>query len=579
MTGLIDRSGWHRPIVMGTHAMASSGHHLATLAGIEILKNGGNAIDAGVAMGLCINVTQPELTNFGGVAPIMIYSALEDKVFNISGVGTWPKAVSIELIKKRGGKFTQDQYTSSVVPAAPDAWIKALDLFGTLSFSEVAKRAIELAQNGFPAYPFFINNLIRRKNVLKWKYVKSLFFPSGDLPNIGDLIVQSDLARTLKRLVRVEERNLHLGRHGALIATRDEFYRGDIAKEIIGYLKDHDGFMTMEDMEDFRVGLEEPVKTTYRDVDVYCCGPWSQGPNNVIALNILERYDLNNMDRNSAEMIHLMVSALDLGFADRYQYIGDPRFVDVPIMELTSKRYADVRSTLIELDKAWGKMPPPGDPRRFKAVISTWKEPDIYLERSVDRTSQDTSYCCAVDEEGNAFSATPSDGGQNMVPGLGVTISPRGRQAWLYPDHVNSVEPGKRPRLTPNPALAFKDGELFMAYGTPGGDSQTQTMVQILVNIVDFKMNVQQAIEFPRFRSANFPDSFWPHKYLPARLSIEARVPKKTIKILKEMGHDVKIYPEWTFECGGACAIVVDKERNILMGGADPRRECYALGY
>ena len=559
--------------------MVSSGHHLATLAGIEIMKNGGNAIDAGVAMGLCINVTQPEMTNFGGVAPIMIYSALEDRVYSIGGVGTWPNAVSIEVIKERGGALTQEQYTSSVVPAAPDAWIMALDLFGTMSFSEVAKSAIKLAQDGFPAHPFFINNLIRRKNVLKWKYVKSLFFPSGTLPKMGDPIVQRDLAKTLKRLVCVEKRNLHLGRHESLVATRDEFYRGEIAEKMIAYVKDNGGLMTIEDFEGFRVYIEEPVKTTYRDVDVYCCGPWSQGPNNVIALNILEKFDLKNIEHNSAEMIHLMVSALDLGFADRYQYIGDPRFVDVPLKELTSKKYADVRRTLIKLDRAWGKMPPPGDPRRYKAMISNWKEPDISLGGLPRKSSQDTSYCCAVDEERNAFSATPSDGGQNMVPGLGIAVSSRGRQAWLDPEHVNSVEPGKRPRLTPNPALAFKDGELFMAYGTPGGDSQTQTMVQMLVNIIDYKMNVQQAIESPRFRSANFPDSFWPHKYSPARLNIEARVPKKTIEKLKKMGYDMQVYPEWTSECGGACAIVPDKERSILMGGADPRRECYALGY
>ena len=553
--------------------MVSSGHHLATLAGIEFLKKGGNAIDAGIAMGLCINVTQPDFTNFGGVAPIMIYSAIEDKVINISGLGTWPEAATIEVLQERGG-LTDGQFTNSVVPSTPDAWITALDLYGTMSFSEVAERAIEIAKNGFPAHPFFINNLIRREKYRKDKYTKSVFFPSGDLPRVGDLIVQGDLAKTLKRLVRVEEENRHLGRHGALMAVREEFYKGDIAKELIGYLQEQGGLMTLEDMARFHVGLEEPVKTTYRDIEVYCCGPWCQGPVNAMTLNILEGYDLASMEHNSAEHIHLMASALDLAFADREQYIGDPRFVDVPIKELTSKRYGEVRRTLIDLGEAWGKMPPAGDPRSLEAVYSMWKEPKPGTRGS----SQDTSYGCVVDGEGNALSTTPSDGGR-LVPGLGIVISPRGVMSWLDPVHASSVAPGKRPRLTPNPALAFKDGELFMAYGTPGGDSQPQTMVQVVVNIVDFEMNIQEAIEAPRFRSANFPDTHWPHEYKPGRLNVEARVPQKALNKLREMGHDVNIFPEWTWQCGGACAIVVDRDRRLLMGGADPRRECYAIGY
>jgi gamma-glutamyltranspeptidase/glutathione hydrolase len=219
-------------------------------------------------------------------------------------------------------------------------------------------------------------------------------------------------------------------------------------------------------------------------------------------------------------------------------------------------------------------MPPPGDPLNFKAEISDWKEPAL----GKSSHSNDTSYCCAVDKEGNAFSATPSDGGE-LVPGLGIVVSPRGAMSWLDQEHASSVAPGKRPRLTPNPALAFKNGELFMAYGTPGGDSQPQTMVQLIVNVVDFNMNIQEAIEAPRFRSANFPDTHWPHEYLPGRLSVESRVPGETILNLKEMGYDLKLLPEFSWQCGGACAIVVDHKRGLLMGGADPRRECYALGF
>jgi gamma-glutamyltranspeptidase/glutathione hydrolase len=525
-------------------------------------------------MGLCINVTQPDFTNFGGVAPIMVYSSLEDKVTTISGLGTWPKAASIELLQERGGNLTEDQFLSSVVPSAPDAWITVLDQFGTMSFTEVAQRALVLAENGFPAHPTFINDVLRREKFQRWKSTKNVFFPSGTIPQIGDLIVQKDLATTFKRLIRVEEQNRHLGRHGALMAVRDEFYEGDIAKELIKYLQENGGIMTLEDMASFHVELEKPIMTTYQDVEVYCCGPWCQGPVNAIALNILEGYDLGSMEHNSAEYIHLLVSALDLAFSDREKYIGDPRFTDVPINELTSKKYGRLRRSLIDTSQAFRKMPPYGDPKNFIAAITCGKNRSLRTESN----SCDTSYGCVVDKSGNAFSATPSDGGR-LVPGLGIVISPRGAQSWLDPKHPSSVEPGKRPRLTPNPALAFKDGKLFMAYGTPGGDSQPQTMVQILLNVVDFNMNVQRAIEAPRFRSENFPNSFWPHEYHPARLNIEGRIPQKTINQLKEMGYDLNVYPDWTYKCGGACAIHSIEERRLLMGGADPRRECYAIGY
>lgn len=563
--------------------MASSGQQLASLAAIEILKKGGNAIDAGVAMGICLNVTIPEIANFGGVAPIMIYSADEEKVFTISGLGTWPQSATIERIKERGG-LKYEGFTCSVVPSAPDAWLTALDTFGTMSFGTVAKTAIHLAEDGFPANPGFIKNLLElpilgfeealQKGISGFEHAKSVFFPNGKLPNVGDRIVQPDLARTLQRLVDVEAKNRGSGRHSALQAARDEFYKGKIGKDLVDYVQSKGGFLTYDDMANFHVGLEDPVKTVYRDVEVYCCGPWCQGPVNVIALNILEQHNLSAMTHNSAEYIHLLASAFDLAFADRYQYVGDPKFVEIPLNELLSKNYAKVRNKLICMNKAWGQMPPPGDPKNLKAEIAG-SSPDILR---VDKPILDTSYGCVVDGEGNAFSATPSDEGP-LVPGLGIVVSPRGRQAWLDPARPCSVQPGKRPHLTPNPALAFKDGELFMAYGTPGGDTQAQTMMQVLINVVDFQMNVQQAIESARFASSNFPASGVPHEYKPGRLNVESRVPERERQKLRALGYDVNVYGEYSWNCGGACAIIFDSDRNVLMGGADPRRECYAIGY
>jgi gamma-glutamyltranspeptidase/glutathione hydrolase len=280
------------------------------------------------------------------------------------------------------------------------------------------------------------------------------------------------------------------------------------------------------------------------------------------------------MKHNSAPYIHILASALDLAFADRERFIGDPRFVDVPIEDLVSKSYAATRRKLIDHTKAWGQMPPSGNLRGHSTAFDDLDS----LPRTTEATPRDTSYGCVIDSKGNGFSATPSDGGR-LIPGLGIVVSPRGTQSWLNPNHPSAVEPGKRPRLTPNPALALKDGRLFLIFGTPGGDSQPQTMVQLLVNIVDFHMTVQEAIAAPRFRSENFPNSFWPHTYHPGRLNIESRVSLKVRSKLQQMGYDVQHYPELTWNCGGACAILVDSDRGVLMGGADPRRECYALGY
>ena len=571
---MIDYSKWYRPLVMGRECMVSSGHPQATLAAIQVLKRGGNAVDAGVAMGLCLNVIQPDFTNFGGVAPIMIYLATEDIVITISGLGTWPQAVSIDLIQRRGGVITEEGFLSSIVPSAPDAWITALDQYGTMAFTDVVHHALNLAQHGFPAYSLFINNLQNRSKYHQWGSTRRIFYPSGNPPRLGELIIQQDLARTFKRLMHIEHQHRHQGRHKALQAVRDAFYQGSIAHELATYVQKHGGILTKEDLAQFHVDIEAPVKTTYRDIEVYCCGPWCQGPVNALTLNILEEYELQNMEHNSAPYIHILTSALDLAFADRERFIGDPRFVDVPIEDLVSKSYAATRRKLIQPNQTWGQMPPFGNLCGSSTAFNSLDS----LPQTTKAPPRDTSYGCVIDSEGNGFSATPSDGGR-LVPELGIVVSPRGTQSWLDPNHPSAVEPGKRPRLTPNPALALKDGQPFLIFGTPGGDSQPQTMVQLLVNIVDFHMTVQEAIAAPRFRSENFPNSFWPHTYLPGRLNIESRIPLKVRAKLQQMGYDIHPYPELTWNCGGACAILVDSDRGVLMGGADPRRECYALGY
>ncbi len=291
------------------------------------------------------------------------------------------------------------------------------------------------------------------------------------------------------------------------------------------------------------------------------------------ALNILEGFDLQAMGHNSPDYIHTVVSALDLAFADREAYIGDPRFVDVPLATLLSKEYAARQRGRIRPDQTWAEMPAPG--------LGTGARRALAAGGADTPPQPDTSYVCLVDAEGNAFSATPSDGigSTPVVPGLGLLCSGRGSQSWLDPDHPSSLQPRKRPRLTPNPAMAFKDGRLFMVFGTPGADVQPQSMLQVFLNIVEFGMDPQQAIEAPRFATYNYPESFWPHTYRPGLRQIESRVPESTLEELRQRGHRIEPWPEWTRVAGNVCVILVDQARETLAAGADARAEAYALGW
>ena len=289
--------------------------------------------------------------------------------------------------------------------------------------------------------------------------------------------------------------------------------------------------------------------------------------------------DLQAMGHNSADYLHLLNQALNLSYADRHHYYGDPDLVDVPIEGLLSTEYARDRRAEIDMARAFPEMPAPGNPWEYQGPTSARPtarpEPIFATEQE-----QDTSYTCVVDRWGNAFSATPSDGftSSPMVPGMGFPISSRGTQIWLDRDHPSGLQPGKRPRLTPNPALAFKDGRPFLAFGAPGGDAQCQAMAQVFLNIVEFGMNPQAAIEAPRVTGWNFPNSFWPHTYLPARLTAEERIRSDVLDELRRRGHDLEIIEDWAAGVGGPCAIQLDQGSGVLSAGADPRNDSYAIG-
>ena len=562
---------------MGTKYVVASGHYLASMAGMRVLEAGGNAVDAGVATGLCLNVLQPDMTNLGGVAPIILRRARTDELVSISGLGGWPQAATLEEVLRRGGDLSSGILTC-VVPAALDAWLTALDGYGTMPFREVAAPAIELAEHGFPVNHMLHGSLTADAARLEgWPSTRDVFLRSGTPPEVGSLLVQADLGKTLRMLAEAERGAST--RHQGLAAARRRFYEGDIAERIAAFCREMDGLLCLEDLASFRVKIEPVLTTSYRGFDVCSCGPWCQGPVVLQALNILEGYDIPSMPFGSVEVLHRLVEALKAAFADRHAYYGDPDFVRVPIAGLMSKDYAAQWRARITLDAACPEMPLPGDPWAYERSAKPGGTAAAATP-AVGSTPRDTSYVCVLDAEGNAFSATPSDGIEHipLVPGLGFAVSSRGRQSWVEPTHPSCIAPGKRPRLTPSPGLVMKDGKVCMAVGTPGADVQPQAMVQMLMNVIDYGMGVQAAIEAPRLATYSFPGSFYPHAYAPGLVRAEARIPSTTTKQLIGMGHRVEMWPPWTPEAGSLCAIMASGD-GVLLGGADPRRLAYAIGW
>jgi gamma-glutamyltranspeptidase/glutathione hydrolase len=440
--------------------------------------------------------------------------------------------------------------------------------------------AMELARNGFAVYPLLSTNIEYLENSFRrWPDNERIFLPQGRAPRVGELFVQEDLAKTIGRLIQAE-RDCSGDRDKKLRAVHDYFYRGPIAREIADYHAQNGGFMTFEDMAGFEVPVEESITVNYRGYTVHACDVWCQGIVLLESLKILEGFDLKSMKHNSPDYAHLIAAALNLSFADREAYVGDPKFMKVPRDALISEAYAIRQRARIDMQKAFDRLPDPGDPENTGRTTGS-STPLYAAPHGLSRLSQDTIYNCVVDKFGNAYSATTSDNASEtpIIPGTGLAISSRGCQSRLEPGHPAEVKPGKRPRLTPNPAMAFKDGKLFMTFGTPGGDQQSQGMLQVFLNVVEFGMTMQQAVEAPRVSSQSFPNSFAPHAYYPGRLNVEEDFGPAVIAELQRRGHDVEVWPRFPAANAAVCAIKVDPETGMRHAGADPRREGYALAW
>ena len=567
-----------RPTVMGSRHAVATGHYLASLAAMRVLDAGGNAVDAGVTAAMALAVVQPDIVSFAGVAPTLAYLAKEDRVISLAGLGYWPAATDLaRLIAAGDGKSIPEGLLRTVMPAAPATHIEALRRYGTISFEQAATPAMELAREGFAVYPFLANSIADAvEKYQRWPQSARIFLPGGRAPQVGERFVQADLARSIAGMIEAE-RASRGDRDKRLRAAHDFFYRGPIAQAVADYHAKNDGFVAAADLAGFEVPVEPSISIGWRGYEMHSCDTWCQGITLLEALKILEDTDFGALGHNTPAYIHWLTEALDLAFSDREAYVGDPAFVQVPTAALLSDAYAARQRGRIDPQRAFGSMPEPGNPLGQPAARGASLAP----ARGATAMAPDTIYAAVMDRHGNAYSATLSDTSYDtpVIPGIGMVISSRGQQSRLAAGHPAQVAPGKRPRLTPSPALAMRVGKPFLCFGTPGGDVQAAAMLQVFLNATQFGMQLQQAVEAPRFSSANFPNSFPPHEYFPGRLDVEENVPDGAIDALRALGHDVDVLPRLPAKSGAVCAVMREPQGNFKHAAADPRRECYALAW
>ena len=605
-----------RPRVMGTHGVISSGHYLATQAGYDVLKAGGNAFDAGVTAGMALKVLKMDYAGWTGVAPLILYSAAEDRVLTRVGAGTSPALATLDYFLEHG----KSPINNALIPADVDVWLAALDRFGTLSFSEAAQPALRIAEEGYHLYKmqkWMIED--HMDGILAFPYNRDFWFQSGvGEQRLGDLMVNADLGRLIRYLMEAERQALAAGgsRSEGIRAARDAFYRGDPARDVDRFFREHGGIVRYEDLAGYESRWEEPLGTSFNGYEVYTGDGWSQGPRIILMLNMLENYDLRALGYNTPEYIHLVSQVINLAMADAHRYVGDPDFVPAP-EGLYGKAYARERIGLIDEKSAFQDMPPWGDPERMAAVADgapvSFVAPGGRVSNSVTMLpravrgggegrpmsngatqgrrgsddadhaahSSDTSSLNVMDGEGNVFSLTESDGHTStpMIPGWGFGLGGRMYQFNLDPELANVMAPGKRPRNSNAPLLVMKDGQPFMGLSTPGGDQQLQSLLQVFLNVVVWGMSPEQAVDQPRFGSYNFPATGSEVNLNPAVLYMEDRIPAETAEALSAMGHDVRSWGLWNWR---ACAPTVtwrDPETGVMTAAGDVRRETASLGF
>jgi gamma-glutamyltranspeptidase/glutathione hydrolase len=566
--------------------MVAAGHYLAAAIGLSVLEKGGNAVDAGVAAGFAVALLKPQSVGIGGEVPILIHLADQRRSVAINGQGWAPRAATIQWFRERKiDLIPSDGFLPATVPAQFASWCTALQQFGTLSLSDVLGPAVDLAEGGFPVYSALRNGVLKVLDRFKveWPTSAAIYLGSnGQPPADGALIRNPDWARALKGAIDASLQAASGGRHESIRAAIDYFYSGPVARTAAEFAANnafldgsgeaHRGLLTVEDFADYGARgtqVEEPESLDYHGVEVLKCGPWSQGPVFLQQLKLLEGFDLRQLGHNTADYLHVYLEASKLAFADRERYYGDPEFVDVPLGLLLSEDYAAERRELI-------------DPRVASMELRPGSIAMAAAPRAGERwpvVSGDTTHVDAVDRWGNLFSATPSGGwigSSPVVEGLGFPLGTRGQMFYLDPRHANALQPGKRPRTTLTPSLALRDGEPWLAFGTPGGDQQDQWTLQFFLNVVDFGMELQEALDAPTVQSTHFPGSFYPHASTPGGVRAESRLSVEVLDELRGRGHKVDLDGPWSH---GQVTAVARERNGVLSGAASPRgRVAYVMG-
>src|SRR5881628_2721950 len=580
-----------RPVVSGTQGVVSGGHPLVSMAGMRMLLSGGNAFDAAVAAGFAAAVVEPAASyTLCGECVALIHDARGRETLALSGQGTAPALATVRLFRER--KLDRiptgpgaNAHLSFTVPGAVDAYLTLLETHGTKSVSEVLAPAVHYAEHGFPMYEYMRGLLAIPETRSQFDIYPpggtAVFYPGGRVPEVGELFVQPALGATLRRLIEADTK-ARGHRTAGIAAARERFYRGDIASAIGAFSERLGGLLRASDLAGYRARLEPPLRTAFAGREVLGQSAWTQGPVLMQALGMLAAFDLRALGHNSARYIHVVAEALKLAFADRERYYGDREDALASVGELLTPAYLKERAALIRMDRAAREAPPSGDPRRrddaspgvgaTTGVRASWAA-------AAGAAADGTTHIAAIDRDGSMICLTPSGGvfrKSAFAPELGCTLSTRSEMFVLEEDHPNALAPGKRPRTTLVSYLISEGGVPTMTVGCPGGDDQTQADLQLVLNLLIFGMNPQQAVEAPRFSTQTLVNSFYPRVYRPGQLNVEPGIPESTRAELSALGHTVSEIGA----CGvGAVVTRRDPESGVVSAGADPRRPTYALAW
>jgi gamma-glutamyltranspeptidase/glutathione hydrolase len=573
-----------RPVVAGRQGVIASGHPLVSMAGMRMLLAGGNAFDAVVAAGFAAAVIEPTASyTLCGECVAVVHDARRGETLALSGQGVAAGLATIPFFRGRGldriptgpGK---DAPLSFTVPGAVDAYLTLLETYGTRTVGEVLAPAVAYAERGFPMYEYMHRMLTIRESRSQFDLFPpggtDVFYPGGRAPAVGELLVQPALAATLRRLVDADA-TARGHRAAGIEAARGRFYRGDVAAAIGAFSERTGGLLRASDLAGYRARFEPPLRATFAGREIVGQGAWTQGPVLMQALGMLSGFDLRALGHNSTRYIHVVSEALKLAFADRERHYGDAPAV--PLAELLAPAYLRERASLIRLDRAMPAAPPPGDPRGQGGPAAG----AVPAPRAAETASavDGTTHIAAMDRDGNMICLTPSGGvfrKSAFAPDLGCTLSTRSEMFVLQDGHPNALAPGKRPRTTLVSYMICEDGVPTTTIGCPGGDDQSQADLQLILNVLVFGMNPQQAVEAPRFSTQTLVNSFYPRAYLPGQLNVEAGIPARTRAELSALGHQVIEIGA----CGiGAVVTRRDPATGVLSAGADPRRPTYALAW